>query len=115
MPRRNNRGVKSLYWMFTLHATPEGELDYDEPYEWREHVVYCIWQAEVGEETGREHLQGYFVLKNRWFLDQVKANMHDTMHLEARRGTHSQAKDYCRKADTRVLGPFRFGGRLARP
>lgn len=33
----------------------------------------------------------------------------DNAHLETRRGTHEQAKIYCTKEESRVLGPFDFG------
>ena len=30
-------------------------------------------------------------------------------HHEQRRGTRDQARDYCRKVETRVEGPYEFG------
>ena len=32
-----------------------------------------------------------------------------TAHLEVRRGTHLQAKDYCSKPETRLDGPYEYG------
>ena len=31
------------------------------------------------------------------------------IHLEIRRGTQQQARDYCQKHDTRVDGPWEYG------
>lgn len=102
---------KSLYWCFTIHAEDDGELDYDEPHGWalNGRVKYAIWQSELCPNTGREHLQGYMVLHNRVRLSQMKELFHPTCHFEARNGTHSEAKGYCKKPDTYVFGPWEFG------
>lgn len=65
----------------------------------------CSWitfQTEVCPESGREHLQGYVVLKVRsratTFARQFPS------HVEPRRGTHTQAVQYCSKEETRKAG-----------
>jgi len=90
-------------WVFTLN-NPEGPLDFA-----HEDVRYAIYQEEQGE-NGTRHFQGYVELKRPYSMRMVKERLHlDRAHLEQRRGTREQARDYARKEDTRVAGPFEFG------
>ncbi len=73
-------------------------------------VSYAVFQTERGGSTGREHLQGYIELEKPMRLSEVKKLLgSDTVHLESRRGNRVQARDYCRKSDSRINGPFEFG------
>jgi len=60
-------------------------------------VTYCVFGREVGE-NGTRHLQGYLELSSRLRINQVK-NLLGTqrVHLEMRRGTATQASEYCKK------------------
>ena len=71
---------------------------------------YCVFQKEEGE-LGTPHYQGYLQLTHRvrWARINRVLPEGDHMHLEARRGTHQQAVDYCRKEDSRVDGPWEAG------
>lgn len=77
-------------------------------------VTYVTWQKEVGE-NGTPHLQGYFRTKvnprnkNGFSLKWCKENLHSTMHLEKRMGSHEEAVDYVNKEETRVAGPWSLG------
>lgn len=42
-------------------------------------------------------------------MGPVKRLIGADVHLEKRRGTRLQARDYCRKEESRVEGPFEFG------
>lgn len=92
------------YWMYTIN-NPHNE---DQPKEWQNVVQYTIWQVEMGE-NGTLHLQGYLVLKKAQTLEYLKKHFDNGAHWEIRRGTHIQAKEYCSKEDTKVLGPFELG------
>lgn len=68
---------------------------------------YLIFQLEKGE-NGTPHFQGYCELTRRTRFNPIKALI-PTAHIEPRRGSQAQAKEYASKADTRVEGPFEFG------
>lgn len=72
-----------------------------------EDIRYLVYQREKGE-NGTEHIQGYVELSKSRTLAYVK-NWLPRAHFEIRRGTREQARDYCRKDDTRIEGPFERG------
>lgn len=73
-------------------------------------IRYLIAQHESGGETGRDHLQCYVELKQPARVRGVQRLLEvPTAHCEARQGTRDQARDYCRKPETRVAGPWEFG------
>jgi len=69
--------------------------------------AYCSWQLEAGEE-GTSHLQGYSEFRTRMRLTALKKWL-PTAHFEPRKGTAEQAREYTRKEDTRVEGPWERG------
>ena len=93
--------MTSRRWCFTLNNPERDDLVFPD------NVRYAIWQRERGEE-GTEHLQGYIELAKPQRLSWCK-NVIARAHFEIARGTRDQARDYCRKSDTRVAGPFEFG------
>lgn len=70
---------------------------------------YAIWQLEKGEANGTLHLQGYVEFKRPLSFHAIKKILGKTAHLEKRKGTRDQARNYCRKEDTRAEGPWEFG------
>lgn len=63
----------------------------------------AIWQFELGEETNALHLQGYIEWTKPHRFAAVKRILgSDTIHLEKRRGSRRQAKEYCEKLETRL-------------
>jgi hypothetical protein len=96
---------KSRHICFTLFDYPaDGQLVWPE-----EKVRYAVWQEERGGETGRAHLQGYVEFVGPLSFKAVKDIIGRTAHLEIRRGTRDEARQYCRKEETRVAGPWEFG------
>lgn len=91
---------------FTSERPLEELLDLEAFPEW---VTFVIYQLEVGAE-GTEHFQGYMELRGKHSFAQICAipGM-EHAHLEPRRGTGLQARDYCSKQDTRVDGPWQRG------
>ncbi len=75
---------------------------------WRNIPRYAIFQLEIGE-NGTPHLQGYVVYHNPVVASALSKYIGGNPHIEVRRGTHSQAKAYCSKEDTRVEGPWTYG------
>lgn len=72
---------------------------------------YMIYQREKCPETGRLHWQGYAELLKPAKLAGFQKSIHPTekMHVAARKGTRDQARDYCRKTDSRVADPVEQG------
>lgn len=68
-------------------------------------IDYMICQIE---RVAHVHIQGYIQFKNNKRLAALK-KISKTAHWELRRGTHSEARDYCKKPDSRVNGPWEFG------
>lgn len=85
---------------------PQSLLEKFKPY-----VKYVIFQEEIGE-SGTRHYQGYaeFSKQTRygWCCKHIAPG-----HYEKRQGSREAARDYCRKADTRVGGPYEYGEWLA--
>lgn len=72
-----------------------------------EHEKYVSWQLEEGE-SGTRHVQGYLELTKSCRIPHIKKYL-PTAHLEARRGTREQARDYTRKDESRIEGPWERG------
>lgn len=78
-------------------------------------LSYCVGQLESCPETGKRHLQGYCELKRPQRLSWLRSNLSDSAHWEKAMGSRDQARDYCRKDDTRVSaegvdpGPWEWG------
>jgi len=99
-----------------FEGTPQGATN----------VRYAIWQREICPDTGRVHWQGYIefaspqrptALKTAIGVrrgDQRQRPLRSgEIHWERRRGTREQARDYCRKQESRDprdgSGPFEWG------
>lgn len=95
-PKRDTQGKN---WCFTWNNYADKEA----PKSWP-NVAYLVYQCEVCPHTGTPHLQGYVRFSNNPRFSWV-AKLAKGIHWEQRRGTHQQARDYCRKADSRAPGP----------
>jgi len=73
-----------------------------------EDVRYVIFQKEKGE-SGTIHIQGYVELKKTRRIAWMQENFLRGAHYETRRGTREQAREYCRKTDTRIEDPIERG------
>ncbi len=107
MSRRRN-------WCFTLHLPDDTEyertsanryLEIDKPT-----VRYAVWQLETCPSTGRLHLQGYIEFTDSKRKRAVKLILgSNRVHLEPRFASREQAREYCRKDDSRTEGPWEHG------
>lgn len=102
-------------WCFTLHIPLGSELrspvDH-EPYQWfhaleSSPLRYIVFQMERCPETQRLHYQGFLFFDKKQRLSGCK-KLNPTAHWEVSRA-HVQAIQYCKKVETRVLGPFEYG------
>lgn len=94
-------------WVFTVNdnarAWAEGLMEtiYNNN---KDHIRYCCGQLEVAPETGNLHFQGYLQLIKSNRMSWLKSHFHQTAHFEKQRGNNEQARDYCRKEETRAPG-----------
>ena len=102
-PQESNRKIRC--WVFTINNPSEDNL----PEKLKaNNAVYCVWQKERGDNN-TPHLQGYVIFKSPRKFSSVRLYLACNPHWEPRRGSHSQAKEYCIKEDTRIAGPWSFG------
>jgi len=78
---------------FTYNNPPEGTSG--ETLSELIHSQYLVLGREIGE-SGTPHLQGYAEWRNAIRGSAIKKKL-PTVHFEARKGTPSQASDYCKK------------------
>lgn len=86
---------RSLGWCFTINNPTDSdhkELDYLQA---NNLYKYIVFGREVGKD-GTPHLQGYIQLKLKKALSGMKKLL-TRAHLEAQRGSFSQAIEYCKK------------------
>lgn len=78
-------------------------------------IKFAIWQIELCPTSHRHHIQGYLELPKVVKLPSCKhlfvQDFQRTVHIEKRRGTQKQAVDYCSKMESKVCGPYSFGGK----
>lgn len=97
--------MTARHWCFTLN-NPDDGLDLEASLR-RDDVRYAIWQKEAGE-SGTPHLQGYVEFTKPVRLSALQKIV-PRCHGESRRGTREQARDYCRKEESRLAGPWEVG------
>jgi len=85
------------------------------PYRWFEASPwgqYLACQAETCPTTGRVHWQGYVHGNTPVGLETLKRELGlPGLHAEVRRGNHEEARQYCRKEESRIPGslPIEIG------
>ncbi len=100
--------MTSRHWCFTLYGTPQPFLGATElPVG----VRYVIYQREKCPDTGRHHWQGYVEFTTPVRLARARRTIGGAPHCEPRRGSREEAREYCRKLDSRCEGhdPIELG------
>lgn len=99
--------TQSRAWCFTLNNPVRDEPipDAEDPTKWG--AQYLVYQLEEGDSS-TPHLQGYLYFPSNRRLAALK-RLCPRGHFEPRRGTHDQARDYCRKEEGRLDGPWEQG------
>ncbi|AXH74562.1 MAG: putative viral replication protein [Circoviridae sp.] len=82
-------------WCFTSFDTTK-LLNFDE-----DNVRYICYGRERCPTTDKEHYQGFAIFKRTCRLPKAKSWIGGGVgcHLESRRGSRDQAREYCRKSD----------------
>lgn len=101
--------------VYTQHHVPEGEDSaMDWQYLWEPLTAYHIFELEITDD-GILHYQGYMEFKKQIRLSAIKKLSKD-IHVEQRRGTAVEARDYCDKSNhpehddgSYLAGPWECG------
>ncbi len=72
------------------------------------HFRYMVFQEERGTNN-TPHYQGYIEFDSPMRFQAVTMLFLGKAHLEIRRGTRSQAREYCMKEESRTAGPYEVG------
>lgn len=88
--------MRSQYFCYTLNNYTEDELERLRDLGPNDGVLYHVHGREISP-SGTPHLQGYIEFNKRLRLNQAKRLLGDRIHLESRRGTPSEARNYCIK------------------
>lgn len=74
-------------------------------------IKYITWGVEVCPDTGRQHYQGFVILKSPQRLNAAKTiiGASKECHLEKKRGSRDQARDYCHKECSKEAPAFEWG------
>jgi len=70
---------------------------------------YLSAQFEACPNTGRIHLQAYIEFKEAISFNSAKTRLPEGSHIEIRKGSRDDARDYCRKDESRIAGPYECG------
>jgi hypothetical protein len=101
--------TKAQTWLCTLNNPDMGDEQFYEFLCGLESVKYFIFQRERGEETGTEHLQFYIEFEFARHFKTVKKVLPHGTHIEQRKGTKKQARQYCCKPETRIGQVYEHG------
>lgn len=100
---------QSQYWVFTLNNPQSEPEEFLQIQKDNIEIQYAVFQEEKGENETL-HFQGYIEFYTRKRMNGIKQQLNcRTIHLEPRKGSAKQARDYCMKTDTRTRGPFETG------
>lgn len=72
------------------------------------HLRYCSYQYEVGE-TFTLHFQGYLEFDSPVRPSSIQRGQLQFCHFEKRRGNREQAREYTRKPEGSIAGPWEVG------
>jgi len=106
--------LQKRHWCITVNpeAMPQGQAVWWENLQKQPGLRYAVCQLEQGD-SGTPHLQVYTEWTSSLRFSEMQSRT--TGHLEARRGSRSEARDYCRLAvyhginKGRLDGPWEFG------
>lgn len=88
-------------------------MEDDEFFEYCKNLVnvkYFVFQREIGHENQTRHIQMYIEFSQPKKFETIKSYF-PRAHIEERRGTKKQAREYCMKEDTSVA-PYREYGQF---
>lgn len=109
--------VRNVCFTFNVESFGDNEQQLVESLSESEFTKGYVFKAEIGEETGNKHFQGYIEFNTPLRVSRMKRLVFkdNTVHLERRRGTKQQAITYVIKDETSVEGhePHWFPDRVS--
>ena len=107
MPNKNSKGCG---WVCTLHNLEKTDNEYLEDFKKIDGVKFFKGQREIGEKTGKEHLQFFIDFENAVYFSTVQKLLPLTTHIEQRKAKKKiDAVNYCCKEKTRIGEVLEFG------
>jgi len=108
MARRGAAMARNL--TFTVFPANQENFQLLDPSLWPD-CIYAVYQLEMCPDTSRLHYQGYveFTGQKRYGWVQNNCEGLEGAHLEVRRGTMEEARNYAMKHETRLDGPWEWG------
>lgn len=108
---KKRKTYRFRHWCFTLNNPTGSECSFLEAMVDNKSlcVRYIIFQLERGEE-GTPHYQGYVEFTDRMSMSKIHLILgFERIAMYYRRGSREQARDYCKKEDTRIEMWKEFG------
>ena len=100
---RRKRGPRKTHWLFTSYVK-----DFEVKFNAKTMRFIC-GQLERCPTTGKLHTQGYVEFYDQKRIGQVQTAIGDPgAHCEARLGSRTAAREYCRKTKSRVIPGVQF-------
>lgn len=87
---------RSRHYVFTINNPTDDDENSVFGFQFQDHARYIVAGKEVGEECGTPHLQCYLSFTEKKSMRQV-SELFPRARLAARRGTHEEAANYCKK------------------
>lgn len=74
-------------------------------------IKYFVYQLEKCPKTQKEHIQGYIEFKNQMrTYKSIKTILEEPKcHIESRKGTQDEARNYCMKSESQIKQPIELG------
>lgn len=105
-----NKQPRNICWTLFKEYNEDIEQELLDTWEDWKQVKYVIFQPEVCPSTGRTHFQGYTEFYKGVRVSTIQRKF-PGIHVETRRGTCDEAREYCRKPESRLPGtnPSEYG------
>ena len=101
-------GTQARCWCLTINNETMTDAEFAEYVQGLEHFKYIVFQREIGAEKGVEHIQAYIEFTIGKRFSTIKGYF-PRAHIEPRKGSKAQARNYCMKTETRFHPPVEIG------
>ena len=83
---------QSQYWTFVINNPAKSDWEFMTTLGEDGNIEFLVFQQELGDK-GTQHLQGYVCLRMKRRFNSFR-KLHDTWHIEARKGSHDECLHY---------------------
>lgn len=95
-------------WVLTINNPVETDEEFEKYLSDLEHIKYAIFSREKGIVEGTIHFQAFVIFSISKRFSTIK-NYFPRAHIEQARGSNVQCREYCRKSETHISGPYEIG------